>query len=59
MSHLLLIYELISIQCRSKSHLIEVFMKKKIIQTSREIAGILMMFTAGAAVVLLQITTWI
>jgi len=34
-------------------------MKNKIMQTSREIAGILMMFTAGAAVVLLQITTWI
>jgi hypothetical protein len=34
-------------------------MKNKIIQTSREIAGILMMFTAAAAVVLLQITTWL
>ena len=34
-------------------------MKQKIINTAREIAGIFLMFTAAAAVVLLQITTWI
>jgi hypothetical protein len=34
-------------------------MKQKIIQTSREIAGILMMFTAAASLVLLQITAWL
>ncbi len=34
-------------------------MKQKIIDTTREIAGIFLMFTAAAAVVLLQITTWI
>ncbi len=34
-------------------------MKQKVIQTSREVAGLLMMFATGATFVLLQMTAWI